>query len=447
MVESSVLLLLPGETFNYRVRVNGYTGPWFIFTVPYELEPVLDVSSIFTEVTVVTPNSETTIQIKKLDDDILSNGDSIVLPAGVNDVRYRAIVDRLKGPWKTRDVPFDQTILIFDTTAIDFGTVLIEIPNADAVADGAMVEFRKIFDGASRKLFADGELVSFPLGVDTFDYRVVINNNSGPWEDALGKREESMNDNDIIVLDTAGHFVTVVVDMPQEASAVGAIVKFKKILNYDNDEEREFQNGDSILFPARDSVDWRIVVNGIAGEWTTFRTRTKPIFTLDVSDGILGLQFSGLPTATDADTAPPSIEIQNAGILLTVNSEPLIVPFGVSISWRALVNGYKGGWEQYNVPSTGSSVQQMDVQDEFCLVTTTVSGNSNEVLLNFVGGDVPKDISASDDATLHFLAGDDVRYRVQGVSGQTAFNVPNAANCPATLSIGSQGRMLLRHGN
>jgi hypothetical protein len=85
---------------------------------------------------------------------------------------------------------------------------------------------------------------------------------------------------------------------------------------------------------------------------------------------------------------------------------------------------------------------EVDVQDKFCLVTAT---NYDGLVLNFVGGLAPKSIT-NEASLLHLLAGEGVEYRVQGVEGESVYSVPDAANCPATLAVGSAARKLLRRG-
>lgn len=437
--EASTVELSPGDTMNWRVKVNGYTGPWFISRVPNIDSHTFDVSSGFAEITIITPNQFAKIQMKKVTG-LLSNGDSISLPTGYNNVEYRGFVSTLKGPWNKYDVHRDQAIAILDTSNV-FTTLTIGIPNEAAVAAGGLVEFRKIFDenDGYRIRMGDGDTLLYPRGVSAFEYRIAINGNAGPWEDV---------DVSSAVLDTVGMFVTVVVEIPQDAIVAGAIVKLKKVLDHNN-EDREFGHGDNVILPARDSVDWRVVVNGIAGAWTTFRTRTKPVFNLDIIDGLHEVQFLGLSAATATDEAPPSIEIKKVASYVTLDtaSTPFVVPIDTVISWRARVNGYKGPWTNYQVGGFSSGKQAINVGGAFCLMTT----NTNEDVLNFVGEVAPKEVVNG--AKLHLLAGTNVDYKLQGISGQATFSVPDSIYCPATLDAGSVGegetqvRRLLRRSD
>jgi hypothetical protein len=361
LTEGSTSEFLPGSTIWWRVHVHGYvSGLWFNYVVPNIGSPELDVSIAFTNVTVVTPSDTAKIFLQSLGRN-LSNADSIILPSGAK-IKYRAIVSKAKGTWKTDSIPLHVSNAAID--AIDrFGSMPIVVPNT---AGGAFVEFLPIFEGGSRATFKDGDSVFFPLNItSSFKYRVAINGYSGPWQSALETHDGSSSPS---VLNTTADFVSV--------------------------------------------------------------------------------HVLGLPSPTHSDTATPSVEVRKVSSLVTGDT-PLVLPVNATrpIKWRALVNGYKGGWHDHDISDLGSNVELIDVEDEFCRVKTFTSNdfaNAN-VLLDFVGRYAPKKVSASNEEAVHLLAGKDIKYRVRGTLGNFNYSVPDVSNCPAILDVGhAPGRKLIR---
>jgi hypothetical protein len=437
LIEASVVSLSPGETNNWRVLINGYAGPWFLFTVPNTASPELDVSSGFVEVKIITPSAEAYIQIKKVDG-LLATGDTVTLPAGRNNVEYRAVVGTLKGPWKSHDVPRNEPTLDFDASD-EFILMVVDIPDDAAEVDG-FVEFHRIFesDGSRTSYFDDGS-VYLPDGIPSFQFRVGVNRHVGAWEEVNVVDENHIGENPII-LDTTPNFVVVVVDIPDDATAAGATIEMKNVVDM-NGNLVEFGDGDSVILPARDSAYWRVFVNGLRGDWMHMRTRIKAVRTLEANFAFQSVQFNGINDGTDTDTVAPSVQIRGTSTSV-MEDEPFVVPINSVLSWRPRVNGYKGAYTDLAVGAFDSTMPQVNVQDKFCLVTAT---NYDGHILNFVGGLAPK--SVTDEASLlHFLAGQDVEYRIQGVEGEFVFSVPDAENCPATFTVGSDTRKLLRRG-
>jgi hypothetical protein len=267
------------------------------------------------------------------------NGDSPNLPSGQN-VSWRLKVNGQTSQWYTKNV---------DCTALDVSQYCnMEIKNVPA---GGTIDI------SGTGSFTNGNKVILPTGV-TISWRLKVNGQTSQWY---------TKNVDCTPLDAGSAAVVVgaicdmAIKMPAELAAAGGKVEISGT--------GTFTNGQSVILPSGVTISWRLKVNGQTSQWYTKNVDCTP---LDASKAVLCQTSDARCTMKINNPAGGSVEISGTGSF--TDGQSVVLPSGVTISWRLKVNGQTSQWYTKNVDCTPLAVSQ------FCnMLITNPAGGTVEI--------------------------------------------------------------------
>ena len=241
----------------------------------------------------------------------------VPLPMG-NNILWRAMVNGITGPWITKHI--DCTPLEVesgDGTGNDEQICEMDIIAPDNVA----VQL----NGVSGT-FGDGDTVELPMGVNIL-WRASVNGITGPWV----KKHVDCSALEIAQGTTVGGFD--ICDMSISAPP-GVTVQLNGVTG------GPFADGSQVQLPVGVNLLWRATINGITGPWVKKHIDCSALV---ISEGTTAGGFD----ICDMDiSAPPGVTIQLNGVTggPFADGSSVKLPVGVSLLWRATINGITGPW-------------------------------------------------------------------------------------------------------
>jgi len=269
-----------------------------------------------------------------------NSGDTPSLPSGQN-VSWRLKVNGQTSQWYTKNV---------DCTALEVSQYCnMKITNVPA---GGSVEI----SGTGN--FTDGQSVVLPTGV-TISWRLKVGGQTSQWY--------TKN------VDCSDLNVTQFCDMQIKNVPAGGSVEIQGTGTYTNDQ--------SVVLPICVTISWRLKVSGQTSQWYTKHVDCTP---LDASKGIICQTSDARCNMKINNPAGGTVEIQGTGNF--TDGATVVLPTGVTISWRLKVNGQTSQWYTKKVDCTPLVVGP----EHYCVMAiTNPAGGTVEIqgTGNFTDGD------------------------------------------------------------
>jgi len=297
-----------GQNVSWRLKVNGQTSQWYTKNVDCT---ALEVSQ-YCNMAIKNVPAGGTVEISGTGN--FTDGKSVVLPSGVT-ISWRLKVNGQTSQWYTKNV---------DCTALEVSQYCnMEIKNVPA---GGMVEI----SGTGN--FTDGKSVVLPTGV-TISWRLKVSGQTSQWY---------KKNVDCTPLDAGSGVVVVGAQCNMEIKNVpaGGTVEIQGT--------GTFNDGDKVILPTSVTISWRLKVGGQTSDWYSKHVDCTP---LDVSKAVI-CQTSDVYCNMEITNVPAGGKVEISGTGTFNDGDKVVLPSGVTISWRLKVSGQTSQWYTKKVDCT-----------------------------------------------------------------------------------------------
>jgi hypothetical protein len=328
VLDKSSILFPKMASIKWRADSSGLRGLWNSYSVG-TCAATLVTSSAFCSVVVSVPSSSDRIDIFTGLQDI-PGGTVLKLPRGIN-MSWRADASGFQGSYN----------LFFIGNCIYGGSNIFDTSSAFCILQISGTSGGKVEISGRSGVLVNGDTLSLPKDI-TISWRATIWSYFGPYIDhAVGNGG---------ILDASVGFCTLSIHAPNADE-----IDFSGHVGF-------LANGDTITLPANCNLIWRAIVNGFTG----------PYFMLFVGNcGILDTSAS--VCALSVLVPPNGDEVGIYGLAGPLKQGATVyLPSQINISWRAIVSGFYGSYNSYNV---GSCSSPLDTSVGVCSLSLSIPSN------------------------------------------------------------------------
>jgi hypothetical protein len=382
------VILPSGVTISWRLKANGQTSQWYkknVDCTPLDAGSGVVVASAYCNMKITNVPAGGSVEISGTGS--FTDGQSVVLPSGVT-ISWRLKVSGQTSDWYTKNV--DCTPLDVSKAAIcqtNDAYCNMEIINVPA---GGKVEI------SGTGTYANGEKVILPSGV-TISWRLKVSGQTSQWY------TKKVDCTPLDATPSCNMLINMTGALASEASAKVEI-----------SGTGTYANGEKVVLPSGVTVSWRLKVNGQTSQWYTKK--------VDCTDLVVD-QFCNMLITNPAGG---SVEISGTGSFK--DKDTVVLPSGVTISWRLKVNGQTSQWYKKTVDCTDLVV------DQFC--------NMKIVAPAYAKVEISGTGSFTDGKSVILPSGVTISYRAQDVNGKVTCWQTKMVDCTPLVPICSVNTVL-----
>lgn len=281
----------PGDTLQWRIDVNGYTGPWRQYEVHCSHPFIATTNDDVTNVLVQDPTQTGQIDLRYGPHGIV-DGEAILLPVGMQ-LQWRFSANGFRGPWLNQTIESSSSIVVDQSV---YCAMPIDIPLSEGTVD-----LRYGPHGLE-----NGDSVTLPQNINV-QWRLNSHGFDGPW------LSHYVGVTCALEIDST-HYCELLVDIPFENGTVD--------LRYG---QQGLVNGSVVAIPKDIDIQWRLTSDGFRGPWLSHRVES-PCSLIITPEHYCVTQIM----------APPDIQVDiRYGPHGLLDGDQFHLPKNIIIQWRS----------------------------------------------------------------------------------------------------------------